>query len=82
MPQLQYTFDFAPRTKMRVSDAIKVLKRFEVFKVPPSRETLIDLILDGTLEGRKIGDMWFIYADSFDCWVKSLDEPEYYRRAA
>ena len=82
MPMQQFQFDFAPRTKMRVSEAIRLLKKFQVFTSPPSRETVVDLILDGTLDGRKIGEMWFVYADSFETWVKSLDEPEQMRRAA
>lgn len=71
----QYYFDFAPRLKMKVSEVQTVLKKNRVFFTPPSRETLIGLIEDGTLEGVKIGELWFIYADSFDKWVKSLDEP-------
>jgi len=82
MPHIQFAFDFAPRTKMKVSDVIHTLRKFRVFTTPPSRETIIDLILDGTLDGRKIGDMWFVYADSFEAWVKSLDEPQQFRRAA
>lgn len=52
-----------------------ILKRNQVFVTPPSRETLIGLIDEGKLEGIKIGELWFVYADSFDAWVKSLDEP-------
>lgn len=82
MPNLQFTFDFAPRTKMKLSDAIFALRKFGVFTTPPSRDTMIDLILDGTIDGRKIGTIWFVYVDSFEKWVKSLDDPQQFKRAA
>jgi hypothetical protein len=82
MPELQFQFDFAPRTKIKLSEAMSALKKFQVFTAPPCRETIVDLILDGSLEGKRIGGIWWIYLDSFERWVRSLDEPEQFRRAA
>jgi inhibitor of KinA sporulation pathway (predicted exonuclease) len=82
MPYPQFQFDFAPRTKMRVTDAIRMLEKHRVFTDVPCRETMIGWILDGTLDGKKIGDIWYLYVDTFEVWVRSLDEPEKMRRAA
>jgi hypothetical protein len=82
MPSVQIQFDFAPRTKIKISEAIDVLKRLRVFVKPPSREYIVDLVLEGTIDGRRIGGIWWIYLDSFEGWVRSLDEPEQARRAA
>jgi hypothetical protein len=82
MPSVQIQFDFAPRTKIKISEAMSALKRERVFVKPPSREYIVDLVLEGAIEGRRIGGIWWLYLDSFERWVRSLDEPEVLRRAA
>lgn len=82
MPSVQFQFDFAPRTKIKLSVAMQALKKTAAFDPLPCREWLIDQVLEGKLEGKVIGGIWWIYLDSFEKWVRSLDEPELLRRAA
>lgn len=64
------------RTRMRLSEIEKIIRRDRILIPPPARSTLIGLIEDGTFEATgpeptKFG--WLVYEDSFWRWVKSLD---------
>jgi hypothetical protein len=41
-------------------------------RTPPSRNTLIEMCEEGTLEGTKTRFGWMVYEDSFEGWVRSL----------
>lgn len=84
MPSIQFQFDFAPRTKLRLSDVEELLRKYAVFATPLSRDTLIEMCQDGTFE--TVGNSptrfgWLVYADSFEEWVRRLDEPVMSRAA-
>jgi hypothetical protein len=55
MPELQFKFDFAPRTKIKLSVAMHALKKTRAFDPLPCREWLIDQVLEGKVEGKLIG---------------------------
>lgn len=75
MPLQQLQFDFAPRQKVTVSEALRTLAKYRIFTPNIDDETLLNFVHEGSIEGRKIGGRWFLYVDSFESWVKSLDEP-------
>jgi hypothetical protein len=51
------------------------LKKLQVITPVPSRQTLINLILSGTLEGKKMDLGYVVYEDSLKAWIQSL-QPE------
>lgn len=64
------------RTKMRLSEIERIIRKERIMVPPPSRAKLIGMIEDGTLEATgtaptKFG--WLVYEDSFWAWVRSLD---------
>jgi hypothetical protein len=74
MPSLQFRFDFAPRPMLRLSEIEQILKQYRVMRTPPSRNTLIEMCEEGTLEGNKTRFGWMVYEDSFEDWVRSLQQ--------
>ena len=64
------------RTRMRLAEVERIIRKERILIPPPSRSALIGLIEDGTFEATsntptKFG--WLIYEDSFRQWVRSLD---------
>lgn len=71
--------DFQPRTKIRLSEVERLIKKHRIIVPPPSRQTLIRLCEDGTFE--TMGDKptaigWLVFEDSFIQWARSLDDGE------
>lgn len=73
MPSPQFRFEFAPRPVLRLSEIEQILRK-HVMRYPPSRNTLIEMCEDGTLEGTKSRLGWLVYEDSFEGWVNSLQQ--------
>ncbi len=74
---IKQTLDFQPRTKIRLSEVERLIKKHRIIVPPPSRQTLIRLCEDGTFE--TVGDKptaigWLVFEDSFIRWARSLDE--------
>lgn len=74
MPRLQYHFDFAPRTMLRLSEIEEIVREYRIMRTPPSRDSLIEMCEDGTFEGQKTRFGWLVSEDSFDRWVRSLQQ--------
>jgi hypothetical protein len=74
MPSLQFRFDFAPRPLLRLSEIEQIMRQYRVMRTPPSRNTLIEMCEEGTLEGTKTRFGWMVYEDSFEGWVRSLQQ--------
>lgn len=47
-----------------------------IFSQRLSRQFIITLIEDGTLEGRKVARKWWIFSDSLERWLRTLRTPE------
>ena len=76
---VKQTLDFQPRTKIRLSEVERLIKKHRIIVPPPSRQTLIRLCEDGTFE--TVGDKptaigWLVFEDSFIQWARSLDDGE------
>lgn len=74
MPSPQFKFDFAPRTMLRLSEIEEILTQQRVMRTPPSRNTLIEMCEEGTFEGSKTRFGWMVFEDSFEDWVRSLQQ--------
>ncbi len=74
MPR-QYDFGFEVRPSLRLSRIEEILQQTRIVDPLPSRQTLINLIEDGTLDGKKTNLGYLVYEDSFKSWVRSL-QPE------
>jgi hypothetical protein len=72
-----YEFGFDVRPAMRLREIELILRRTRIITPVPSRPTLIAMIEDGRLAGRKLSHGWIVYEDSFKEWVKSF-QPEAY----
>jgi len=76
MKNTQRTLDFTSRTKLRLAEIERLIRKNRIIVPPPTRKTLIAMCEDGTLETAgtsptKLG--WLVYEDSFLKWVGSLD---------
>jgi hypothetical protein len=70
------TLDFTPRTKLRLSEIERLIKKHRIIVPPLSRATLVNMCEDGTFEtaGEKPASIgWLVYEDSFLAWVRALD---------
>lgn len=70
-----YEFGFEVRPALRLREIERVLRHSRIITPVPSRPTLIAMIEDGRLDGRKLSLGWLVYEDSFKAWVKSF-QPE------
>jgi len=75
MLSVQYKFDFAPRTMLRLADIEAILKQGKIFKEIPSRKHLIELCEDGTFEAKLNRLGWLVFEDSFEEWLSELQQP-------
>ena len=75
--EVKQMFEFTPRVKVRLSEIERLIKKHRIIVPPPSRQTLIKLCEDGTLEtaGSRPSPMgWLVFEDSFLAWLKRLDQ--------
>ena len=77
MKNTQRTLDLPPRTKLRLAEIDRIIRKHRIIVPPPARKTLIAMCEDGTFETvgtapTKMG--WLVYEDSFLKWVSSLDD--------
>lgn len=73
---MQVKSETNPRTKIRLSEIERILRKERVILPVPSRTKLTALCEDGTFEtaGKKPGPFgWLVYEDSFKRWLQSLD---------
>lgn len=64
------------RSKMRLSEIERLMRKERYVVPPPSRTMLLGLIEDGTFETAGSSPTtlgWLVYEDSFWKWVRSLD---------
>jgi len=76
MNNTQRTLDLPSRTKLRLAEVERLIRKNRIIVPPLTRRTLIAMCEDGTLETvgtphTKLG--WLVYEDSFLKWVSSLD---------
>lgn len=73
---VQIEFGFAPKPKLRLAKIEELIEQHRIVDPPPSRQTLIRWIEDGTLKGKLTQLGWIVYEDSFIEWVRSLEAEE------
>jgi hypothetical protein len=72
---MQYDFGYAPRPKLALSEIEAIIKKHRILTPCPSRQTLTEWCEEGVLfEATRIrpNGMWYVFEDSFQAWVKSL----------
>ena len=67
--------DLSPRTKLRLSEVERLIKRHRILVPTPCRRMLIEMCEAGTFETapHRPGQSWLVYEDSFLAWVRNLD---------
>lgn len=73
---IQIEFGFAPRPKLRLAEIEALIEQHRIIVPPPSRQTLIHWIEEGTLQGKLTQLGWIVYQDSFVAWARSLEAEE------
>ena len=74
---MKQTLEIVSRTKMRLSEIERLIKKYRIIVPPLSRATLKRMCEDGTLETTGNGPTKLVgwsMKDSFLKWVESLDE--------
>lgn len=74
--QVKQLLEYKPRVKMRLSELERLIRRHRIIVPPPSRQMLIRMCEDGTLEtagSRPTPLGWLVFEDSFLGWLKRLD---------
>lgn len=71
----QYDFGFDIRPTLRLRYVEKILRESQVIHPIPARSTLIEMIEEGILEGKKVHVGWVVYKDSFDRYVRGFQDP-------
>ena len=77
MNNTQRTLDLSPRTKLRLTEIDRLIRKHRIIVPPLTRRALTAMCEDGTFETvgtapTKLG--WLVFEDSFLKWVTSLDE--------
>lgn len=77
MKNTQQTLDLPPRTKLRLAEIERIIRKDRIIVPPLTRRALTAMCEDGTFETvgtapTKLG--WLVYEDSFLKWVSNLDE--------
>jgi len=72
----QNGFSFAPRTKLKLSEIERLIRKHRIIVPCPARQTLIAMCEDGTFE--TVGNTptslgWLVYEESFLRWCRHLD---------
>ena len=73
---MKQTLELSNRTKMRLGEIERLIRKHRIIVPPLSRTTLHKMCEDGTLETAGDGPTklgWLVYEDSFLKWVESLD---------
>lgn len=78
----QLQFDFAPRQKILLTEAMQELEYYKIFHPMPTDEWFVGQIECGEIEGRKIGGRWWMFVDSLEDWLMKINEPEQVKYAA
>lgn len=76
MTHTQHLLDLKPRTKLRLSEIERLIRKHRIIVPPLSRRILIEMCEDGTFETvgtHRAGQVWLVFEDSFLRWVKSLE---------
>lgn len=68
----RFHFDFATRPVLRLCVVERILCEERIINPVPSRQTLINWLEAGKLEGTKVHGAWFVYQDSLEQFVKGL----------
>ena len=76
MNNTQQTLDLSPRTKLRIAEIDRLIRKHRIIVPPLSRRALTAMCEDGTFDTvgnapKKMG--WLVFEDSFLKWVKSLE---------
>lgn len=72
--KMQQIDDSRVRTKLRLSEIERLIRKHRILVPPPSRPTLISFCEDGTFDtAGKTKFGWLVFEDSFWRWVKRLD---------
>lgn len=77
MKNTQRTLDLPPRTKLRLAEIERIIRKDRIIVPPLTRRALTAMCENGTFE--TVGDAptkygWLVYEDSFLKWVSSLDD--------
>ena len=69
----QYDFGFAPRTTLKIGFVEELIKERRLIVPCPARNTLIELIDEGVIEGYLNHDLscYVVFEDSFLAWLRS-----------
>ncbi len=74
MAQLALFEDFTPKQKLRLCQVEDYLTKTQALGECPSRQTLINWLEEGQLEGIKLEGLgWMVYKDSFKSFLQRLD---------
>lgn len=76
MRDTQQTLNIETRTKLRLTEVERLIRKHRILVPPPSRRALQRMCEEGDFE--TVGDKptqygWLIYEDSFWAWAKKLD---------
>ena len=78
----QLQFDFAPRQKILLTEAMQELEYRDIFIPMPTDEWFVGRIECGEIEGKKIGGRWWFFVDSLEQWLKKNNQAEDVKLAA
>lgn len=76
MNTIQQTLDLPLRTKIRLSEIERLIRKHRIIVPPLSRRALVAMCEDGTFETAKRtspGQCWLVYEDSFLDWLRRMD---------
>ena len=74
---MKQLFNAPQRTKIRLGEVERLIRKHRIIVPPLSRATLLRMCEEGTFE--TVGNSptrfgWLVYEDSFWRWVRELDE--------
>lgn len=60
-----------PRSRYTLGEVERLIRKFRIIVPCPSRQTLIRMCEDGTLDASRLPgrQAWYVYADSFWSWA-------------
>ena len=76
MNEIKRILENGVRTKLRLSEIERIIRKHRIIVPPPSRQSLLRLCEDGTFEtvGQKPTPLgWLVYEESFWDWVSAMD---------
>lgn len=78
MAQIALFSDFTPKPKLRLCQVEDYLTKTQAMGECPSRQTLINWLEEGQLEGVRLpGGIWLVYQESFRQMLHKLDANQY-----